>query len=98
MIHVNDTPTFRVKFLKADQTPLDISLATFKRVKFQTPEGVVLLRDLTFVDPTNGIAEYQTLSTDFASEGIWSRQYEVGFPDGKVFCTEEIPFHVRKRL
>lgn len=74
-IHVNDSGIdFRVTMMD-DLGIVDIHQADIKEYRFQSPDGVMFVRDAQFyTDGYDGALTYSTVSTDFNQPGIWRYQ------------------------
>jgi hypothetical protein len=97
-IHVADAGTVFQVTIKDGNTPVDISAATVKQIKFQKKGSSTVTKDAIFAtNGEDGILEYTTVAGDFASAGTWQLQAHVKTPSGE-WSSNIIPFTVFPNL
>jgi hypothetical protein len=74
---------FEIEITGKDGTPVDVSLATVKTIKFRKPDKSVVSKNASFLtDGVNGIIIYSTETGVIDQPGIWSMQAIITIPDG----------------
>lgn len=80
-VHVNDVGTrFKLTLEDGDNTAVNISTATVKRLDFRKPDGTVIQRTAAFFTTgADGILYYDTIAGDIDQVGKWYVQPYVEF-------------------
>ena len=66
----------------------DVSAATTMELKFQTPDGTILVHDAVFAsDGTNGIIEATGATGNFSQVGPWGIQAHLIFSSGDWYSS-----------
>ena len=99
-IHVNDINT---KFIltvtdEATGSPVDISGALTKEIKFTQPNGVTWMRNALFVaGGVDGRLQYFFAAGELVIDGSWAAQVKVSLPGG-TWHTNIVKFEVFPNL
>lgn len=84
-VQKNDIGTiFRGTIVDQDDGVVDISTATTKEILFRKPGGQILTKIASFTtDGTDGKLQYQSISGDLDTIGVWSIQAHVILDTGE---------------
>ena len=81
-IHVNDVGTlFKVTVWDGTASPLNISTATVKQLRFLMPTGASFMRSASFItDGSDGGLKYISVTGDLPTPGDWIVQPYIEIP------------------
>lgn len=72
-MHRGDVGFKIIAIIKEGGTPLNISGATTKEIRFRSPSGVVKIKTASFTNTgTDGQMQYTTIAGDIDETGIWT--------------------------
>ena len=98
-VHKNDIGTiFRVTIIDENDTIVDVSSASTKRILFKKPNGTLLEKTATFyTNGTDGIIQYITITGDLDTVGVWQLQAYVVL-SGNQYRSNITTFKVYRNL
>jgi hypothetical protein len=81
-IHLNDIGTkFNFNIVDESGAVIDLSVATFKELRFSKPNGSVVTKTPTFLtNGTDGKIYYVTVLNDLDQVGEWKVQFKTDLP------------------